>query len=123
MQSLDDHEKANIKGIYGARYVFAVPDDSQDWKMAVLKGGQWYSITYDQLSGLHASNGAFYDNTTIPPVDGARYYIAVPRQDEQWPAPAAIFEVDKWRPVTPSELQQMAGKFSNMPANIQRGFY
>jgi hypothetical protein len=90
--------------------------------MAVLKGGQWYPITYEQLSGLHASNGAFYDNSTIPPIDGARYYIAVPRMGEQWPAPAAILDGEKWRPVTGQELKQMAGKLDNLPANIQRGF-
>ena len=125
MQVVDqNNEKSNIRGIMGARYVFAVPEAGQSWEMAVLKDGHWKSITFDQLKVLYMSPGGFYQNTSIPKVEGSKYYIAVPNMNEQWPAPAAIFKGEKWEPIQESELRDLAGKLegSSLPANIQRGF-
>ena len=123
MQILGETPINEIRGILGARFIFAVPHAGQDWEMAVLKDGQWYSINYDQLKTLNMSDSVFYNNAPIPPLDNAQYYIAVPKIDQQWSAPAGIFRGEKWMPISEQEMRDMAEKFtqSNVPANVQTG--
>jgi hypothetical protein len=123
MKVLGDIPKNEIRGILGARFIFAIPNQGADWKIGVLKDNDWFSIDYEQLKTLNFSGASFYNDTPIPPHEEAQFYIAVPKPDQQWSAAAGIYRGQKWMPITEEEMKDLAERFQDMstPSNMQNG--
>jgi len=47
----------------------------------------------------------------IPPLDGVKYYLAVPQPGQTWQMAIYDLEAGRWRAIGINELQELASKY------------